>query len=837
MMSELEIKQAQKIGLMILAEDVNSPLPLEHTCYTGMINGRIATFKVQQRFGNPLQEPAELEYLFPLPHEAMISGFEIHIGDRLIKGEIEEVEKARKSYQEALEEGKQGGLLEERRPNLFSVKLGNVMPQQTILADVCYHQRIHFDENQFEIVIPMGITPKYSSAEDADEAQDINPPLAGEEEKIGTVEIDLSIDSGVAVSEPVSPSHSLITKRLDERRLHISLAETDIPNRDFVLRYVCVNQKPEVHCWISKENGGSLFFASLVPPASNHLPEPGKREFIFVLDRSGSMSGEPIAQARNALRASLRSLNPGDRFYLLLFDDQLEWYKTEPELICQESIDRCDQFLNTVEGRGGTEIVQALEAALSIPAHKNWMRYLVFLTDGAVSSESRALTMIQKKLGGARVFTFGIGSSVNRALLSRMASAGRGAAEFLQLDEDIEGAIIRFQDRVSYPVLTDLRVITESGKTWDVYPSVLPDLYAGQCLELCGWYHSSENQPVRMVIEGKRGSEKLKLGILLTVPTETDPAFARIWAKVKSDDLQEQAALNKISIHQARKEIIALAMDYQMVTPYTAFVAIDHELVAKGRNPRKLRVSHPLPYGVNREAFEPLLMQGVYKNVNFLTASYMAGAPAPAGDAEDTMLYSPPMHAPLGMPVEEAFMRISGQETQLDTPLSAKRMEFSKTDNKKDRLRWLMRNQALNGSWDDNMEKTAAALLAFTRAGYSPHHGPYKKTISRAYRWILHAQGEGFLAFLRALVVYECAKLTGLASYHKDSREIISSLPEPASPLDSACLNRINGFPFAIPEGLSRLDELRLKAIDGSVSEKNFEDIKNQEVAQFWLSV
>ena len=465
--------------ILIIAEDPGSTLPLEHTEVSAQINGPAAAVVVTQRFGNPLEEAAELEYLYPLPEDAAITGFVLRTGDRRIQGSLRELQAAREAYETAREAGKRAGLLEQRRPNLFSVRLANVRPGETIYAELRYQQRLKFEDDAlgggYEFVFPMGLTPKYDSAEHPKEGEGVHAPVT-KHEKTGPVEIHLSADMGFAVREVSSPSHAVEVVQMDERRVQVRLAREYIPDHDFVLRFLRVETGPLAAAWTSGEGDSATFLATLIPPVLEDDPQPVPREYIFVLDRSGSMSGAPIRQARNALRACLRTLNEGDSFAILLFDNRLEWVHQEAVPVTQENINAADAFLDGVEGRGGTEIVRALEAALNLADDPRRGRVIVFLTDGAVSAEARLLDQLREKIGSTRMFTFGIGPSVNRALISRMAVLGRGRAQFLQLDEDIEGAIIRFQDSISFPALTDLSLSWQSGEGMDVYPARLPDL-------------------------------------------------------------------------------------------------------------------------------------------------------------------------------------------------------------------------------------------------------------------------------------------------------------------------------------------------------------------------
>jgi len=597
-----------KLGcLLILTETVDaSPLPLELTTVTGQISGPVASVTVAQRFGNPFKERVNLEYLFPLPHEAAIFDYEIRIGTRTIRADLKEAAAARKTFEEAMADGKRSSLLEQRRPNLFAIQIANVQPGETIFTTLRYQERVAYDDGFYTFVFPMGITPRYHtpsmSPADADKltAPVIEP---GSTERVAPVELSLSVDAGAVANDPVSPSHTLNLTRLDEGRFNVSLAGANIANKDFTLRYAVSNDAVRAATWTSRDDDAETALITLLPPRldTTKMKIP-PREFVFVLDRSGSMSGGPITQAKNALKACLRALGDQDTFTIQAFDDKLEWFSKDAQAVTQEHVNAADAWLANVDGRNGTEIVPAIEAALKLKVDPNRLRYVVFLTDGAVSAEEKAYKQISQGRGDARIFTFGIGPSVNRALLARIAALGRGTAEFLRVTDDIETAITRFQDRVSYPALLDIKLEYRVAETWDSYPGDLPDLYVGQPLEIVTRLKRSKPGPVRLTVTGKRGDEKVKMEVTIPVPTAHDPALRRLWARKRIETLHDSLAHGGDE-EKIRQATIALSLETRLVTSYTAFVAVDSEVADTSEKARSIQISVPLPDGLDYTGF------------------------------------------------------------------------------------------------------------------------------------------------------------------------------------------------------------------------------------------
>jgi Ca-activated chloride channel family protein len=783
----------QKLGMMVLVDPSASPLPLERTLVSTHLTGLIASVGVQQQFRNPFDTPIELEYLFPLPENAAMTDFSLQIGARLVRAEVQETEQAKQAYEQARDEGKHAALLNQRRPNLFAIRIANVLPHEIIQAKLQYEERLTLNPGELEFVFPMGLTPRYQSPLAPREPEAINPAYSLPDQSVGPVEIQLTADLGVAVGLPTSPSHKLKIEAISAGKFSLNLEGTQIPDHDFVLRIPLKGKPVEIAAWCAQDSAGEVLLAHWLPGDNGTEDiQPTPREFVFVLDRSGSMTGEPIQQARNALRACLRILEPQDTFRILLFDDRLEWYHAQKEgkspdadSVNQASIHQADTFLSQIEGRGGTEIVQALEAILNLPSPGNRMRYVLFLTDGAVSAEEQALSTVRKKLGQTRIFTFGIGSSVNRALLSRMAQLGRGAAEFLQLDEDIEGAILRFQDKVAFPLLTDIHLEWHNCRTWDLYPSLLPDLYAGQTLQLAARIkRDSETRPATLRVSGKRGAQSVRMELNLPAPIPDSPEVTRAWAKARLDDLQEQSASGATPAHQARQEVISLAIEHRMATPFTAFVAIDSEVINQGGKNQPIQVSQPLPKGLDRAGFMPM-MPAMLSPQPLYAAPLPPPSPAavmrtlsaaPDTDASPTSsllnrVFKKRAQPPQQAAAKESAHQISEEVTPFDTASI---------------LRWLARTQELDGSWPDGVEFTAVALLAFARNGHTLRRGYYRKQVGRAAAWLAKSAPQPATLYLQVLALLALVKLDPDPGLQPVITQLAQHLPAPQTAFEQA---------------------------------------------------
>ncbi|HXI92195.1 MAG TPA: VIT domain-containing protein [Blastocatellia bacterium] len=805
------IEELRMGSLIVTGVPSASSLPLEHTDVVAHVSGPLASVSVAQRFGNSFSEPVELAYLFPLPHGAAIVDYELRIGQRVIRADMKELEEARRTYSTARDQGQRAGLLEQRRRNLFSIELANVQPGETILATIRYQERLRYDDGCYSFVFPMGITPKYHR--DPAEAAKVDAPVAAAGDSIGTVDIGITVDGGGPADDPNSPSHEVEITRMDERRFGIRLLGHVIPNKDFVLRYRVADTAVRAAACTSISEGGATVLITALPPRLTDDSEPSPREFIFVIDRSGSMSGEPLLQARNALRSCLRSMGPQDTFNIQAFDDRVEWFSESANLVAQAAVERADKWLERIDARGGTDILGAIDSVLMIDSEPERQRYIVFLTDGAVSADDEALRRVQRGLGRARLFTFGIGPSVNRSLLMRMADVGHGTAEFLQLNEDIEEAIIRFQDRVAYPVLQDITLDWEGVTAWDVYPACLPDLYIGQPLELVARIRATGQSPGRLTISGRSGNLPVALEVELPPSTTAEPIITRAWARARVDALLDGLRDEPGQMGALRSEIIGLAIAHRLLTPFTAFVAVDSEVTEKLSDKQtRVSVGVPLPEGLKMEGFFDLLtlVRDCGASLAAAPMSAVIGSATPNSGPAHLLRRARSFFRDTASP--DAVQMDAAQMMDRSEPRIAASAPFSEIGSGQQQtleelLRWLARSQNVSGSWgagETEVEQTAAAVLAFVRAGHTHRGGHYRRQLARATKWLLTATAQGLAEYARAQALAELAAATGDPKIVCAAQSVQTVAPRTS---------------IALTEPLSTLDELRAAALARQVKQ------------------
>jgi Ca-activated chloride channel homolog len=502
------------------------------------------------------------------------------------------------------------------------------------------------------------------------------------------------------------------------------------------------------------------------------------------------------------LKASLRTLRSGDRFRIQLFDNFIDWYhRGEAIPFTQDAVDQADRFLSSVQGRGGTEIVEAVNAALDLPQEAEHQRMIVLLTDGSVSGEERALDLVRRKLKSARLFTFGIGPSVNRAFIQRLAQLGRGTAEFLGLNEDIEGAIIRFQDRLSFPMLVDLKLDWGESAVRDVYPRMLPDLYADQPLILTGRCSLASEKSLSFKVRGRRGSERVELDTTLRLLDQPETSIQRLWARNRVDDLIEEGKLDNLPEHQVRDQVIGLALQHRLVTPYTSFVAVDSQVVADSSIKPQILIAQPLPEGLDLAGFVS------YQTSNIVSADIPDFDAVRSEGAEFEVYASPPV------PIREDVY-----DLQFLSSDKQKMKEEGARSQGELLLRELVRTQLLNGSWEENVELTMAVLLLFLKNGHSPRRGHFRTQLQRSFDWLLAEPTRGDAEFLRVYAFHKLAQTDGYEYDWQTAEQLRQALPRPANRLQRAIWDYLQeqGYEGELLSQVNSLEDLWLAVIFNS---------------------
>ncbi len=574
--------------------------PLKSTRVSADISGFITRVRVVQEFENNFNEPIEAVYTFPLSQTAAVDDMTMRIGDRIIRGVILKKEEARKVYESAKSSGNTASLLDQERPNIFTQSVANILPNEKIEIEISYVETLKFEDGSYEFVFPMTVTPRYiPESVDAEDAEKISPPVISDTRAGHDISIEVNLNAGVPVENINSNSHEIQSLNLSPNSAKISLRnEKTIPNKDFVLRYDVIGRRLEDALLTNYGGNGGFFSLILSPPERLSAEDITPKEIVFVLDTSGSMSGFPIEKAKEAMKLALDNLYPDDTFNLITFAGDTHVLFKEPVPATRANMDRAQAFLESRQGGGGTEMMKAITAALAPSDSQEHLRIVCFMTDGLVGNDFEIISEVQKHKN-ARVFSFGIGDSVNRFLLEQIAKEGRGEAEFISLTDEGSRAARRFHERVRNPYLTGISIEWNGLPVSDIYPKRIPDLFGAKPVVVFGRYAEPVKGAVKL--KGKIGGQIFEREIAVDFPANetSENVMATLWARTKIDDLMAQnwdfSAEETKETPRLKNEITKLGLDYRLMTQFTSFVAVEERIVKQNGKTKTVRVPAYVP--------------------------------------------------------------------------------------------------------------------------------------------------------------------------------------------------------------------------------------------------
>jgi len=416
--------------------------------------------------------------------------------------------------------------------------------------------------------------------------------------------VEVTVDAGLPLHAVQSSSHTIMVQNTGPGRAEVRLVEKAVlPNKDFVLKYDVAGAKIG-DAFLTHRNGHDGFVTLILqPPARVHPDEVTPKELVFVLDTSGSMDGFPIEKAKETMQLAMENLYPGDTFNLITFAGDTHILFPRPVPATKENLRKAIAFLQSRSGSGGTEMMKAIRAALDPSDGRDHVRIVCFMTDGYVGNDMEIIAEVQKH-PNARVFAFGIGGSVNRFLLDKMAEYGRGEVEYVGLGDDGSAAARRFHERVRNPLLTDLAVEWGNLQVMEVYPKRLPDLFSAKPVVVTGRYHTAGKGVVRL--RGRMGGRDIVREVSVELPASEPQhdVLATLWARTRIDDLMGQDFNGIQSGHpkpEIREAITQLGLDYRLLTQYTSFVAVEEMTITEGGQARRIDVPVEMPEGVSYE--------------------------------------------------------------------------------------------------------------------------------------------------------------------------------------------------------------------------------------------
>lgn len=543
-------------------------LEIKYHHVNASINNQLTTTKVDQMFHNPNGWDIEGTYLFPLPQDASINKFSMYVDGEELRGEVLDRAEAKKIYEDLVRKLIDPGLLEYVDRNTFKARVYPIEARSDKRVLLDYSEVIGCDSGICEYVYPLD-TERFTSKD------------------IEGVVIRVEIESNTPINSIYSPSHEIEVRRINEYRAIVSYEANDVrPDTDFRLIYTTSTEDIGVNI-LTQKGGREGYYALMVSPGlKGGLDTINEKDIVFVLDKSGSMAGEKIEQAKEALKGILYNLNPKDRFGIVVFSTGVESYQDTLIEASEDNIDDAIEYVDKIKAIGGTDINSALLEGIEMiyssdklihPKVKN----IIFLTDGEPTVGVTDIKKIMDEVESIapedlRLFVFGVGYNVNTHLLDGLSLNHHGTSSYVTEEENIEVKVGNFYEKISNPVLSDISIRIEGVNTYDTYPKELQDLFKGSQLMTVGKYELAGKATI--ILEGRLGSEKRTFEYEVEFPlaSNDNEYLPRLWATRKIGYLLEEIRLNGED-EELVDEIIKLSKEYGIATPYTSFLILEEE--------------------------------------------------------------------------------------------------------------------------------------------------------------------------------------------------------------------------------------------------------------------
>ncbi len=541
---------------------------------------------VEQTFVNLEKRAIEAVYTFPLPENAAVCHFEIVTGDRVLTGEVEESEKAEEAYDDAVSRGHGGYLLEQHRPDIFTINVGNLKPQQAVTIRLTYVAELEATDSVIRLAFPTTVAPRYVTATGTDplqamiEGEQINPPHVLSVPYGLTLEMD--VDLGLPVTAIESSSHAIEAQMDEEGRGTVRLAAgiTEL-DRDIVLQ-ITLGREPTPSAQACSGPGGDTFVAVTLQPQFDDVDDipAAPQEVVFVLDCSGSMTGDSIRQAGRALELCLRSLSERDRFNICRFGSTFEMMSRRSLSYSAKTLNKAVKYIRRVGADlGGTELFAPLEAILKTPTTDGRPRQIVLLTDGQISNEQAVIDLARRHNRDHRIFTFGIGSACSAHLVKSLARVTGGAAEFVSEGERIEDKVLRTFCRLCSPMATDVAIDWGDAEVIAASPDV-PPAFEGDSLMLLG--RVIGQAPSHCTVSIKTSGGPCEWRIPIPAHASQDNTIASLWARRRIrylEDVSGEEHWSPRATRRRNKELIRLSKAFRILCSQTSFIALEHRSV------------------------------------------------------------------------------------------------------------------------------------------------------------------------------------------------------------------------------------------------------------------
>ena len=583
----------------------NEVLPLKSSAATVTIDGTIARVHLSQRYANSGSVPIEAIYVFPASTRAAVHGMTLTTGGRVIAARIQESVKAKAEYLAAKAEKKTAALLEEHRPNVFQMSVANLLPGDDVDVEIDWTETIPAVDSTYEFVFPTVVGPRYTggAATKTGETWTANPHLHTGVKSPATFTLTASLTTTLPLAEVTCPSHPVTVDFKGKDRAAVKIdtkSGEELANRDFILRWKLGNSQVDAGLLLHRGPATNHFLLQVAPPPRVGLDQIPPRDYVMVLDVSGSMAGFPLDTAKNLLKNLVKGLRADDTFNVIRFSTDSGVLSETPLAANDENLNSACGFIDRQSSQGGTELEAALQCAFALPGGENRSRSILLITDGFITADAATCALVRANIGSANLFAFGIGSSVNRELLESVARAGGGEPFIVTSGKEAAPTAAAFREMVSNPVLAKVQITAEGVVLGSLEPDPYPDVFAARPLLVSGtWTGEPKGKIIVRGIGGNGAAfeKSIDLAAAAAATGLEHPALPLLWARERVRKLTDMKRDD-----ESIREITALGLSYSLLTPYTSFLAVDETPRDFKGLAQTVKQPLPLPLGVSESA-------------------------------------------------------------------------------------------------------------------------------------------------------------------------------------------------------------------------------------------
>lgn len=583
----------------IHGEHKTDVFPLKETHAEVGISGTIAQVTLTQTYTNDGENPIDATYIFPASTGAAVNGMTMTIGGRVLIAKIERKEEARKKFEKAKSENRSASLLSQERPNVFQMEVARIMPGDEVKLTLRYSELLVPVAGVYEFLIPTAIGPRYTGGGKAEDFTK-NPFLGKGAKTVATFSVSLTLGTPLPLQSLACPSHEVAIDFLDKDRATLKLPPVP-PDRDFIVRYRLAQDRIASGLLLHEGQGENFFVLQVEPPQEVREQDIPTRDYVFLIDVSGSMGGFPINLAKKLFRDLIGSLRPTDTFNVVLFAGDSDVLSPQPLAATEGNLEKAVALLSNYNGSGGTELIAGMRTALALPTEKDVSRSLVLITDGYISAEPDVFELIRSGANGTNIFPLGVGSSVNRHLIDGLARIAGNDSFVVTHSGETSDAVERFRVAISSPVLTGVTVTGDGFHPTDLQPRKLPDLFANRPLSLIGkWNGEPKGTLTLSGITGEGKTYEKTFEVSEAAKDMSNPSLPTLWARETVRSLADYAELT--GKPEIIEEVTEVGLKYELLTPYTSFVAVDEMPRESEQASVPIIQALPLPSGTGNGA-------------------------------------------------------------------------------------------------------------------------------------------------------------------------------------------------------------------------------------------